>query len=307
MIVVFGSINVDLTFRVDHQPAPGETVLCPGYLASPGGKGANQAAAAARAGAATAMVGSVGPDGFAALAVDTMRASGADVSAVATVDSPTACATITVDRTGENAIVVASGANLATKAEQVTDDLLGPDSVLMLQMEVDLTENWRLLERAQAAGARTMLNVAPAAAVPESALRQLDYLIVNEIEGASIATASDIEPQPPEDLPRRLHERYGLTCVLTLGAAGAVLHGPEGGFAIPALNVKPTDTTGAGDTCVGYLAAGLDAGLPGVEAARRASVAAAIACTREGAQIGIPYATDVETALAQLPAAAPRV
>ncbi len=303
MIVVFGSINVDLTFRVDHQPAPGETVLCPGYLASPGGKGANQAAAAARAGAKTTMVGCVGADGFAALAVDTMRNSGVETNAVATVDAPTACAAISVDKDCENSIVVASGANLSTRAAQVPDALLGPDTLLLLQMEVDLAENWALLERARERGARTALNVAPAAPVPASALERLDYLIVNEIEGAAIAAATGIDTHTPEDIPGQLAERFGLTCVLTLGKAGAVLHGPSGGYAIPALNVTPTDTTGAGDTYVGYLAAGLDAGLDIVDAARRASAAAALACTREGAQIGIPVTSDVDPMMGQLGAA----
>jgi len=303
MIVVFGSINVDLTFRVDHQPAPGETVLCPGYLASPGGKGANQAAAAARDGAKTTMVGCVGADGFAALAVDTMRNSGVETNAVATVDAPTACAAISVDKDGENSIVVASGANLSTRAAQVPDALLGPDTLLLLQMEVDLAENWALLERARERGARTALNVAPAAPVPASALERLDYLVINKIEGAAIAAATGIDTHTPEDIPGQLAERYGLTCVLTLGKAGAVLHGPSGGYAIPALNVTPTDTTGAGDTYVGYLAAGLDAGLDIVDAARRASAAAALACTREGAQIGIPVTSDVDPVMVQLGAA----
>lgn len=306
MIIVFGSINVDLTFRIDHQPLPGETILCPGYLASPGGKGANQAAAATRAGSRTIMVGNVGCDGFAALAVDTMRDSGVDVSAIATVDAPTACAAIMVDQDGENSIVVASGANLETRSGQVADDLLGPDSLLLLQMEVPLKENWSLLDRARAKGARTALNVAPAAPVPAAALESLDFLFVNEIEGSAIAKASRLEPSAPEDLPRLLAERYGLTCVLTLGAAGAVLHGPDGGFDIPALKVTPTDTTGAGDTFVGYMAAGLDGGLSAVDVARRASVAAAIACTKEGAQIGIPFAREVDLMLKNLPAATKR-
>jgi len=306
VIVVFGSINVDLTFRVDRQPAPGETILCPRYLASPGGKGANQAAAAARAGAATAMVGSIGRDGFAGLAVDTMRESGVDTKYIASVDTPTACATICVDAAGENAIVVASGANLDTRASQVPDSQLGPETLLLMQMEVPPAENWALLQRARDRGARTALNVAPAAPVPAAALDALDFLFVNEIEGAAIATASGLEPKPPEDLPRRLAERHGLTCVLTLGAAGAILHGPGGGYTIPTLNVNPTDTTGAGDTFVGYMAAGLDAGLSPVDAACRASAAAAVACTKEGAQIGIPFADEINSVVETLPAAESR-
>ncbi len=295
MIVVFGSINVDLTFRVERQPAPGETVLSPSYLASPGGKGANQAAAAARAGAKTVMVGCIGRDGFAELAAATMRQSGVDTAPIKTVETPTGCATICVDDAGENAIVVASGANLNVRADQVPDSLLGPETLLLMQMEVPLAENWALLDRACARGVRTALNVAPAAPVPAAALDALDYLIVNEVEGAAIAQSSGLDPQPPEELARRLAARHNLNCVLTLGAAGAILRGSEGGFAIPALAVAPTDTTGAGDTFVGYLAAGIDAGLSTVEASCRASAAAAIACTKQGAQIGIPFAREVDS------------
>ena len=115
-----------------------------------------------------------------------------------------------------------------------------------------------------------------------------------------------METDRAEELPRRLSERYGLTCILTLGDAGAVLHGPSGGYAIPALHVATTDTTGAGDTFVGYMAAGLDSGLDAVEAARRASVAAALACTKEGAQIGIPFRSEVDAAMDELPAAVRR-
>lgn len=306
MIVVFGSINVDLTFRVDHQPVPGETVLCPSYLASPGGKGANQATAAARAGADIAMVGCVGDDGFAALAVDTMRASRVDTDAIATVAHPTACATISVDKGGENSIVVASGANLSTHAAQVPDSWLGPSTLLLMQMEVMVEENWTLLERAHAKGTRTALNVAPAAPVPDTALGKLDFLFVNNIEGGAIAAACGMEMVQPENLPRQLSDRYGLTCILTLGKAGAVLHGPSGGYAIPPLNITVIDTTGAGDTFVGYMAAELDCGHNAIEAARRASAAAALACTKEGAQIGIPYASEVDAVMQQLPAAEKR-
>ena len=300
MIVVFGSINVDLTFRVARQPLPGETVLCPSYLASPGGKGANQAVAAARAGAPTAMIGCVGRDGFSETALDTMRGSGVDISHVATVDTPTGCAAISVDAAAENAIVVASGANRTVRATQTPDELLGPETILLMQMEVPLEQNWTLIKRARRRNAQIALNVAPAAAVPTSALDALDYLFVNEIEGRTIAASSGLGSASATDLPRLLAERHDLTCVLTLGAAGAVLHGPDGGCEVPALAVEALDTTGAGDTFVGAMAAGLHAGLSAHEAARRGSVAAAIACTREGAQTGIPYSGEIEDSLPRL-------
>ncbi|NKB59330.1 MAG: ribokinase [Alphaproteobacteria bacterium] len=305
MIIVFGSINMDLTFMVAHQPAPGETVLCPSYLASPGGKGANQAVAAARDGAQTAMIGCVGQDAFAGPALAILQEAGVDTTGVAVMETPTGCATICVDANAENAIVVASGANRDLRAAQVPDSLFGPETLLLMQMEIPTDENWALLDRAQNKGARTVLNVAPAAPVPIDALNALDFLIVNEIEGSAIARAGGMSPEPPEQLPRQLAERHDLTCILTLGAAGAILHGAEGGYAVPSLAVEPRDTTGAGDTFVGVMAAGLDAGLDPVDAARRASAAAAVACTKIGAQTGIPTTPEIDAVLMGLAAAQP--
>jgi ribokinase len=301
MILVFGSINIDLAFAVDRTPAPGETVLCPSYLMNPGGKGANQAVAAARAGARVAMAGCVGRDAFAVPALATLRDAGIDLSRVKEADAPTACAAIWVDSGGENAIVVASGANLDVRAAQVPDSMLGPDTLVLLQMEVPFEENWALAARARARGARIALNVAPAAPVPTEVLDALDLLIVNEIEGAAIAAAEGLAASTPKDLPRLLAERHDLTCALTLGAEGVVLHGPEGGFVVPALPLSPVDTTGAGDTFTGVMAAGLDAGLSMGDAARRASVAAGLTCLKPGAQAAIPHRAEIDSALPRLP------
>jgi len=301
MIVVFGSINIDLGFAVARLPDAGETVLCPAFTTSPGGKGANQAVAAARDGARVAMFGCVGRDPFAEAALATLRQSGVDVGGIAPCDAPTGCASVWVDGAGENAIVVASGANARARADQVPDALLGPDSLVLLQMEVPAAENWALLERARARGARVALNLAPVAPVPDPALDSLDLLIVNEGEGAAAAEYAGLNPNPPDAVPRRLAQRYGLACVLTRGAAGAVLHGPEGGCGIPALPVAARDTTGAGDAFVGVLAAALDAGLGLADAARRAGAAAALACTRPGAQAAMPGRAETDAALAQLP------
>lgn len=306
MIVVFGSINIDLAFAVDQPPRPGETVLCPSYLMNPGGKGANQAVAAARDGAQVIMLGCVGRDAFAEPALAIMHSAGVDTSAVIKTDTPTACAAVWVDGHGENSIVVASGANRAVKASQVPDTLLGPETIVMLQMEVPPAENWALVERAKARGARIILNVAPAAPVPESVLDALDILIVNEIEGAAIASASGIGAVPPDTLPQRLFEKYGFTCVLTLRSRGAILHGAAGGWDIPSLSISPHDTTAAGDTCVGVLAGCLDSGADIVDAARRANVAAALTCLKAGAQSAIPHKTDIDLAMGELPPARKR-
>ena len=161
MIVVFGSINVDMVVRVVALPGPGETVLAPDYDVVAGGKGANQAVAAARAGAATRMIGCVGRDGFAETALGEMRDCGVDLSTVLPVDGRTACAMIGVDDGGANQIIVASGANRELRAGQLDDRLLGPESTLVLQLEVDPGETWAVIARAKARGAPGLSSTPP--------------------------------------------------------------------------------------------------------------------------------------------------
>lgn len=301
MIVVFGSINIDVVIQVPALPRPGETVLSASYALIPGGKGGNAALAAARAGARTRLFGRIGRDGFAASALSMLRESDVDLAGVVPSGRPTGCATIWVDGAGENAIVVASGANLDCSAEQVPADVLHSETIVMLQMEVPARENWRLAERAKKAGARVLLNLAPAGMVPERILQRLDYVVANELEAAALAADIGLDVDHPSSVPRLLADRYGLTCIVTLGSAGAISFGPDGGFSVPALPVAPVDTTAAGDAFCGGLAAALDRGL-GLEASLRyASVGAGIACTIAGAQSSLPPAQAIEARLSDLP------
>ncbi len=274
MLLVFGSINVDLLFKVESLPRPGETVLCPGYELAAGGKGANQAAAAARAGAAVRMIGHVGDDSFGRFARQAMVAAGVDCAAIATSRRATGVAVIGVDQGAENQIMVASGANLDTDADQVADREFAPGVTVLCQNEVRPEASFALLERAKARGARTILNLAPAGAVPPQILSALDVLVVNEIEGRMAAgCASDAEVAA---FARDLAITHDLTCVVTLGAAGALAIGPNLALRVAALPVEPVDTTGAGDAFVGVLAASLDLGHELGAALRRASVAAGL-------------------------------
>lgn len=301
MIVVFGSINIDLVIQVDGLPRPGETVLSEAYELFPGGKGANTAVAAARAGADTLLFGKVGPDGFADPALAILREEGVGLDGVETSGRPTGCATIWVDSGGENSIVVASGANLDARAAQVPDSVLGPDTLLALQMEVPVSENWAIIERAKAAGARIMLNLAPAGMVPVSVLRSVDYLVTNEVEAAMLAGELGLDAGQPTRVPRLLADRYGLTCIVTLGGAGAIAFGPDGGFSIPAMPIAPVDTTAAGDAFCGGLVAALDSGLDLPDALRRASTGAGLACRTRGAQSSLPLKNAIDENLAILP------
>jgi ribokinase len=312
MVLVFGSLNADLVFQVRALPRPGETVLCPGYALAPGGKGANQAAAAAKAGAAVRMVGHVGRDSFGDFLRAGLVAAGVDCAGVAIADAATGVAVIGVEPGGENQIMVGSGANLATRGGQVADADLAPGVTLLCQNEVDPEATFTLLERAARRGARTILNLAPAAPVPAAALDATHVLVVNEIEATMAAGhqarpggAGSRQPGDPQALASELATRHDLTCVVTLGAAGAIARGPAGGWRIGPLAVEPVDTTGAGDAFVGVLAAALDRHLELPEALRRASVAAGLACTRLGAQTSQPTAAEIEARLPDLPAATP--
>jgi ribokinase len=187
VIVVFGSINLDLIFNLPAIPRPGETVLGPSTRIEPGGKGANQAVAAARAGAETVMAGAVGRDALADGALRLLRDAGVDLDRVASVDATTGCAAISVDPGGNNAIAVGSGANLLATASQVEVSLLGAGATMVLQMEVPAAENAALIVRAQAGGARVVLNLAPASPLDAAALRAVDVLVVNETEGEWLA------------------------------------------------------------------------------------------------------------------------
>ncbi len=291
MILVFGSINVDVVVPVPVLPHPGETVLGGDYRLLPGGKGANQALAARRAGADVTLVGAIGDDAFAELALANLRADGVDLALVRSVAAPTGCAAIMVDSSGENIIAVAPGANRTLVAAAVPDALLGPRTLVLCQMEVPPEETASLLQRARAAGARTVLNLAPASPVASDLLSAVDVLVVNESEAATLGAE-----------PGRLASSLGLMLVVTQGRAGASGHLAAGGqIAVPALPITPIDTTGAGDTFVGVLAAALDAASDPAMALRRASAAAGLACLATGAQTAMPDAAAIAGALRNLP------
>jgi len=288
MILVFGSLNVDLVVRTRSLPRPGETVLGPAYDIAAGGKGANQALAAARAGADVRMVGAVGRDDFAGVALADLAAGGVDLSGVVRHRQRTGCAFITVDRAGQNQIVVASGANRAARQSQVDDGLLGPGTIVVLQMEVPPGENWALARRARRRGARVLLNVAPAQPLPPKILPCIDWLVANEVEVAAIAAAAGHPREDPCDAGAALAKATRLAVIVTLGAEGAAAFAGQEAWRIGALPIRPVDSTGAGDAFVGVLAASLAEGESLPASLRRASVAGALACLVRGAQPSLP-------------------
>jgi ribokinase len=300
MIVVFGSINIDLVVPVERLPRPGETVLGPHYTLVPGGKGANQALAAARAGGAVHMIGRVGRDGFAELALAELKAAGIDLSSLERDELPTGCALIPVDRQGGNLIIVASGANRAAAQRQVPDALLGPETVVMLQMEVPLDENWRLVERAKRRGARIVLNCAPAAPVPRATLAALDWLVVNESEAELLAHDLSLSATDARSAGDAIAKTAGATVIVTLGGEGAVAFAGADIWTIGTLPITPVDTTAAGDAFVGAFAAAVDGGADLPTALHRASVGGGLACTVAGAQPSLPTRGAIEGRLRDL-------
>ena len=299
MITVFGSINMDLVATTPRLPKPGETVPGSGFATAAGGKGANQALAAKRAGASVRMVGAVGRDEFAVPALDLLDKAGTDLSDVAHVDGPTGTALILVGGDGENMIAVVPGANGTLSASQAADAVSGskPGDMLMLQLEVPAASVKAALEAAKARGVRTVLNTAPLIAEAADLAKLADIVIANETEFELLVGREALTADQREQMLLQMHTETGQILIITLGAEGVIA--AEGGslHRTKGLKIEPVDTVGAGDTFCGYLAAGLDSGLALSEALRRAAVAGSLACLKPGAQPSTPVADEVAASL----------
>ncbi|MEA2010304.1 MAG: ribokinase [Actinomycetota bacterium] len=288
MIVVVGSVNQDLVARVDHHPNPGETVLGSGHETMPGGKGANQAVAAARLGSDVVFVGRVGADEAGRDLVGEFEREGVDVAHLTVdPDAPSGLAIITVDDAGENSIVVSPGANGHVSPSDVegASAALMASTVTLLQLEIPMDA---VLAAADASEGIVILNAAPATHLPATLLSSIDVLVVNRGELATLTGSGD--PLSARSLPVPV-------TVVTLGDEGARIIRADTRESIAAIDVTPVDTTGAGDTFCGVLAAGLDEGLSLEVAVRRAVVAGSLAVTAIGARSGMPTLSELEGAL----------
>jgi len=317
-VTVLGSLNMDISVTVPRLPGPGATVLGSAARFTPGGKGANQAVAAARLGAVVRMAGCVGDDDFGRQLLAALRAEGVDAGAVRTVTgTPTGLAMISVDRAGENLITVAPGANHEVGEEQVAAAVSHGGGVLVICAEIPVPAIMAALTRAQ--GKHCVLNLAPVPEPPAEAAaivagQHPDWLVVNESEAAAVLG------RPVSGLADAGQAAVALTAagarhaVVTAGAHGVALAAAQTANAaravnaaqaanaakaaetIPAFGVRAVDTVGAGDTFVGALAAALAAGVPAAEAVRAAAAAGATAATRPGAQAGMPRPEDIRAA-----------
>lgn len=305
-IVVVGSINMDLVVRVKRHPQPGETLLGSDYETHHGGKGANQAVAAARMLARSAqaksatssqglgvrMIGRVGQDAFGQQLRSALKREGINVHATLPIAAPTGVAFIAVDEGGQNTIIVSPGANHRLRPENLSPAEFEGARVVVLQLEIPLETVRRAAELGRQAGARVVLNAAPAQKLPDRLLELIDILVVNETEAFGL---SGVQPDSPEmalEVARLLAEKVP-TVIITLGEQGAVWVSPEGQGHQAVLEVEVVDTTGAGDAFIGAVATAICEGIPLAQAVKRGCVAGALATTRVGAQPSLPWREDV--------------
>lgn len=297
MIVVLGSSNTDMVVQLDHLPAPGETVLGGEFAILAGGKGANQAVAAARAGAEVAFLGKVGEDAFGRQALEQLSADGIDISGVdRTSAASSGVALICVSREGENSIAVAPGANAQITVEDVRHHAkrIQKADLFLVQLETPLEAVAEAVNLAAAKGVRIILNPAPARSLPDDLLSKLDIITPNEGEAEVLTGITVSDDESAEKAARALLARGVRNVVITLGPRGVFAATKEFTGIIPGFRVEPVDTTAAGDTFTGALAAALDQGLALPKALRFANAAAALSVTRSGAQVSIPKRPEVE-------------
>ncbi len=297
-VAIIGSLNVDLVTRANRLPGPGETVVGEDFETVPGGKGANQALAAARGGARTLMFGAVGSDHYARIATELLGQAGVDLSGIRSVDGPTGIAQIAVDQHGENTIIVVAGANGQVQPEDAAAAVAGLSArdVVLMQMEIPAAVNREAMVRAREAGIATVFNTAPYTDEVPALAALADFVICNETEFDLLAAAQGLSGNR-EASAQEMARKNGQMILVTLGRAGAFTASGEETISVPTLSVDSVDSVGAGDTFCGYLAAGLAAGLDVARASRRACVAAALACTAPGAQTGIPKHSAVDAAM----------
>ncbi|MEV0201664.1 ribokinase [Nonomuraea sp. NPDC050691] len=293
MISVFGSANMDLVAYVDQAPKRGETVTGRMFRTVPGGKGANQAIAAARAGTEVSFLGAVGDDAFGVEMRDTLAVAGVNVERLRQVPGPSGIAHIVVDDDGGNSIIVVPGANgHVTAPSEEERAVIAASASVLLQLELPMEAVIGAARAAHEAGVPAVLTPAPARPLPDELLEAVALIVPNEHEAAAITGAAD-----PGEALSRLLERVP-EVVITLGSEGA-LYGSRSGqrLRVPAVRVEAVDTTAAGDTFVGALAVARAEGRPAEEALRFASAAAALSVQREGASTSMPSRAEIDAAL----------
>jgi ribokinase len=301
-VCVVGSVNMDLVAQTPNLPLPGQTVMGGSFATHPGGKGANQSVAAARAGASVSFVGCVGDDAFGQQLRATLTREGVDTSHLHTrAHTPSGVALIAVAVDGQNSIIVAPGANATLSVAEIeaAADAIASAQVLLLQLETPLESVIAAAQIARRAGVRTVLNPAPAQLLPAALLAVCDLLVPNEGEAALLSGLPVHDLRSADAAGRALLARGASRVIVTLGAQGALLVEPSGFLHLPAYPVQAVDTTAAGDALLGAFAAAEAAGASTVEALRWGVAAGALATTLPGAQPSLPYRRAIQALLRQ--------
>lgn len=298
-ILIVGSSNTDMIIKLDRIPKPGETLLGGEFVTAAGGKGANQAVAAARAGGAVTLIARVGQDMFGEQAVAGLVQHGVNVDFVRYDNCPSGVALIFVAKDGENSIAVAGGANAKLSPADVdaAKSCIESAEMLVLQLETPLETVQRAAELAAAARVPVILNPAPAQPLGDNLLRYVSILTPNESETELLTGISVTDFRSAAQAAERLQAKGVETVIITMGSQGALVAGPQFSGVVPAFAVKPVDTTAAGDTFNGALAVALAEGKPLVDAVRFANAAGALSVTRLGAQPSAPSRKEIEKLL----------
>lgn len=294
-ILVIGSLNIDLVTRVPHLPQPGETIASRKFQKNPGGKGANQAVAAAKLGANVTMIGKVGTDEHGELLINSLRSAGVSTAGIRR-EGTTGMAFISVSDEGENHIVLVAGANSAVRRSDISAmrGLIEESDMIVMQLEIPLEVVKHALELAVGLGKNVILNPAPARDLPAEMLRHVYVLIPNETELQILSGMPTSTEQEIVDAARHLNSLGTQRVIVTMGDRGSYLISETLHTHIPAYPVRAVDTTAAGDAYVAAFAVGKTQGMSDVEAAKFASKVAAITVTREGAQPSLPTRDDVQ-------------
>ena len=300
-ILVIGSLNADLVVRAPRFPAPGETIQGEDLVTVPGGKGANQAVAAARLGADVAMIGRVGADSFGASLIENLKQNHVDATHVTRdTSAATGTAVIVVDSHGQNSIVLSPGANAKVKPADVEPASFSDVKLLLLQLEIPTETVLHAARLAKESGLGVLLNPAPARELPDELLSNADYLLPNETELSLLAGKSVSDVRSAEAAARSLVRREAQIVIVTLSANGALIVGKDKSKHIPSFTVNVVDTTAAGDAFIGGFAVALLNGKSLEDAVQYACACGALAVTKFGAQPSLPNAKDVEKLLLKL-------
>lgn len=296
-VIVFGSLNMDLSIQCARIPQQGETMDGDSFIITPGGKGANQAVAASRLGARVSMIGAVGDDIFARELTAGLAASNIDTTHVQSIPN-TASGTATIMRIdNDNRIILGHGANWALKKDdvcKVLDQIAEPEDIFLTQFECDAAATDAAIKHAYRLGMYTMLNPAPVRAVPDNVWPCVDYICVNETESEALTGILPHNEEEAREVAKAMQERGASSCVITLGAQGAYGQTKQEGAFVPSRHVTAIDTTAAGDTFIGAMAAAKIAGKDFFESMQWATGASSLTVSRLGAQQSIPWKQELD-------------